>query len=887
MQVERGTRLGPYEILSRLGAGGMGEVWQAKDTRLDRNVAIKILPASLAENAQFQSRFEREAKTISQLNHPHICTLHDVGQSDGTHYLVMELLEGETLADRIAKAPLPLDEVFRFGREIAEALDRAHRQGVVHRDLKPANVMITRSGVKLLDFGLAKAGGSPGSTISATSHLSATERRDDATQHKPLTQEGTVLGTLQYMAPEQVAGEEADHRSDIFALGVVLYEMATGQRAFQGKSRTSLFAAIVGGEPRPLRELQPLTPPALEHVIQKCLEKDPEHRWQSAHDIAEELRWISGAGSQAGVAAPIIVRRKTRERLAWALHLLTAIAAVAATWWFIESRRVSPLSTTSSIELPVGMRSAINSGYAISPDGATIAAVLEDHRGTRALWLRPIGVDSFRMLEGTVGASVPFWSPDSKQIGFFAGGKMLSVDGTGGPPQVIADAPLPRGASWSSDGTIVFAGKPTGPLMKVSANGGTAVPATTLAAGERNHRWPWFLPDGRHFIYLMLTETGTGAIYRASLDDVVARKFVVSSRSSMAATADALIYGRGTSAVVQKFNSRTGAVSGSPVPILEGVATTERLSMNLSVSRNGTLIVQRGAGFVPSRLVWIDRSGSNRTAITGPGLFFTPRLSHDGGRVAVDRSNEADGQGDLWIHDLSRSVQARLTYQPENESGPSWSKDDRRIYYHHGAPGRSSIERVATGGTGVAETLVTSPHEKRLTHVSRDERFALFDVVAGGNLSDIWVLSLGDGKAKPWLATPFNELGGELSPDGNWIVYQSDESGQNEIYIRQFPHSERKWPVTNGGGMMATWRGDGRQIFYFSPDGKMVAVDVKPGEDLQVGSPVPLFEARVRMHPVRQYDVTPDGSRFLVNQLDEGRSDPLTLITNWTSRLNR
>ena len=886
MQVERGSRLGPYEIVSRLGAGGMGEVWQARDTRLDRGVAIKILPASLAESAQFQVRFEREAKTISQLNHPHICTLHDVGHSDGTHYLVMELLEGETLADRIAKGPLPLEDVFRFGREIAEALDRAHRQGVVHRDLKPANVMITRSGVKLLDFGLAKAGASA-TSISATSHLTASDRHEDATQQKPLTQEGTILGTLQYMAPEQVAGEEADHRSDIFALGVVIYEMATGQRAFHGKTRTSLFAAIVGGEPRPLRELQPLTPPALEHVIQKCLEKDPEHRWQSAHDIAEELRWISGAGSQAGVAAPIILRRKTRERLAWSLHLLTAIAAIAATWWFMESRKITPPPTTSSIELPPGTRSAINSGHAISPDGATLVAVLDDQRGLRALWIRPIGVNAFRMLEGTAGASVPFWSADSKQIGFFAGGKMLSVDAAGGPPQAIVDAPAPRGASWAPDGTIVFSGRPTGPLMKVSANGGTPVPATTLAAGERTHRWPWFLPDGKHFLYVAITEAGAGGIYRGSLDDVVARKFVVSSRSSIAATADALIYGRGTSAVAQKFNSRTGEVSGSPVPILDGVATTERLSMNLAVSRNGTLVGQRGAGFVASRLIWIDRNGSNPRAITGPGLFFTPRISHDGRRVAVDRSNPADGQGDLWIHDLSRNVQARLTYQPENESGPNWSNDDRRIYYHYGSPGASAIQRVATGGTGAVETLVTSLEEKRLTDVSRDERFALFDVVAGGNLSDIWVLSLADGKATPWLATPFNELGGELSPDGNWIVYQSDESGQNEIYIRQFPHSERKWPVTNGGGMMATWRGDGRQIFYLSPDGKLMAVDVKPGEDLQAGAPVPLFEARLRMHAVRQYDVTPDGSRFLLNQLDEGPSEPLTLMTNWTSRLNR
>jgi eukaryotic-like serine/threonine-protein kinase len=877
VKLEQGTHLGPYEVVGPIGAGGMGEVWRARDTRLSRDVAIKILPAEFATSAQLHARFEREAQAISQLEHPNICRLYDVGETNGaiagdggsTQYLVMEYLEGDSLADRLKKGALPPAEVLRFGQQIASALDAAHRKGIVHRDLKPGNVMLTRTGAKLLDFGLAKS-------------MSAAPSVEDATQHKPLTQEGTVLGTYQYMAPEQLAGGETDSRTDIFALGVVLYEMLTGRRAFDGQSRTSLVAAIIGGEPRPLRELQPMTPPALEHVISKCLEKDPEHRWQSAHDIADELRWISEAGSQAGIATTVGMRRKSRERIGWVMNLLTAVVAIAATAWFVTSRAPVHPTSQSSIAMPEGMRLALNSGAAISPDGQTIAAALDDLRGGRAIWLRPLGGDSFRRIDGTEDAAYPFWSPDSKQLAFFAAGKLLTVDVTGGVPHVICDAPGPRGGSWSSNGTIVFAPALDGTLMKVDAGGGTPQPVTQLAPEERAHRWPWFLPDGKHFLYVGMAAPGVGSgIYRASIDDPRKRDLVVNAQSAMALSGDYLFFGRNGGIVAQKFNARKGTVGGPVIQVIDGVAINERLSVLFSISSNGTMIAQRGPGFVSSQLIWVERNGTQSGTITGRELFFSPRLSADGSRLAVDRSNLRDGQGDLWVYELTRDVATRLTFHPENESGPAWSPDHRYIYYHRGNQGMSAIERVAAGGTGEVETLLSSEEEKRLTHVSRDGQWLLFDVLAGTTLADIWVYSTAEGTAKPWLATRFAERSAELSPDGKWIVYQSDESGQNEIYVREFPESSRKWLITSGGGLMPAWRGDGREIFYVSPAGKMMAVAFTPGQEVETKPPEVLFDAGVRLHPIRQYDVTPDGSRFVLNRIDQAPSQPLVLITNW------
>jgi eukaryotic-like serine/threonine-protein kinase len=884
VKLQQGSLLGPYEVVDAIGAGGMGEVWRARDTRLDRQVAIKVLPAVFAASAQFRLRFDREAQAISQLEHPNICRLYDVGETEpalvadggsSIRYLVMEYLVGESLADRLKKGPLPIAEVLRVGQQIASALDAAHRKGIVHRDLKPGNIMLTRSGAKLLDFGLAKAEAQARGT-------------DDETQHKPLTEEGVVLGTCQYMAPEQLAAGDVDSRTDIFALGVVLYEMATGRRAFEGQSRTSLVAAIMGTEPRPLRELQPMTPPALEHVITKCLEKDPEHRWQSAHDIADELRWIGEAGSQTTALASGGTTWKRRDRLAWLVAMITAAVALATITWLVSARSPQRPMTESAILLPEGMRLAVNSGAAISPDGTMIAASLDDLRGGRSLWVRSLGSSSFRQLDRTADAWYPFWSPDSRQIGYFAGGKLLRIDAAGGMPQVICDAPGPRGGTWNRDGTIVFAPELESPLMKVSAGGGKPEPATALQPGEQGHRWPWLLPDGKHFLYLVMSAPGVGSgIYRGSLNDPSLRQLVVNAESAMAAWGGYLFYARDNSIVAQQFDPRKGTVSGTPAAVVDNVATSDRLSILFSVSDDGTMIAQRGTGFMASQLLWVDREGKGTEALTGRELFFSPRISPSGRRLAVDRSNQKDGQGDVWIYELGRNVADRLTFKPENESGPAWSGDERYIYYHRGNQGDSSIERITSGGTGAVETLVASKEEKRLTHVSPDGRWVLFDVLTGQAMSDIWVYTGADNVAKPWLATPFNERGAELSPDGRWIIYQSDESGQNEIYVRDFPDSSRKWLITRGGGTMPTWRGDGREVFYIAVDGKMMAVPIRAGDEFEAGEAVALFDAGVRSHPIRQYDVTPDGTRFIVNRTDQVATQPLTLITNWPPRAGR
>jgi Tol biopolymer transport system component len=882
MNIQSGSRLGPYEIVSPLGAGGMGEVWRGRDTRLGRDVAIKILPEGFAQNEQFRARFEREAKTISSLNHPSICTLFDVGHENDTHFLVMELIEGESLADRLAKGPLPADQVLRYGSQVADALDRAHKQGIIHRDLKPGNVMLTRTGAKLLDFGLARSSAESAAVQGMTNM---------PTHARPLTQEGTILGTFQYMAPEQLEGTEADARTDIFALGALLYEMATGKRAFEGTSRTSLIAAIVSSQPPPISSVTPMTPPALDHVVRKCLEKDPDDRWQSAHDVASELRWISEAGSQAGLAAPIALRRKTRERLAWALNLVTAAIAIAGTWMFLNSHQTPKHFMETSIAVPPGFRVALAGGMAISPDGSAAAFVFNDLRGTNSLWLRSLASKEYRQVEGTENASHPFWSPDSRSIGFFAEGKLKTVDLNGSGVRVVCDAPNGRGASWGPEGTILLAPGTSGPLMRVLASGGTPSPLTKLRATDGSHRWPWFLPDGRHFLFLAFAPQGSsagGSICQASLDDPGEIKPVVNVSSSMAYASGYLLYTRDNMLLAQRYDPDRARTTSDAVAIADRVALTDRFFALFTVSNDGTLLLQRGSGFLYSQLAWVDRTGRPEGNITPPALYFCPALSHDQHRLAVDMSNPTDGQGDVWVFDLLRNVSSRLTYDKGNESSPLWSPDDKRIIYFAASLGSGNILEIPSGGTGQGQALIKDDREKRPTDVSRDGQWIVFNSAGGasGANSDIWVWSVAEKKARPWLATPFIEQGGQLSPDGKWMAYESDESGRSEIYVRAFPDSDQKWRISSDGGVMAAWRADGHEIFYISPDRKMMAVAVAPGASFEAATPVALFDAPVRVHATRQYDVSPDGKRFLLNrQVENSLAEPVAVLQNWQVKL--
>jgi len=887
MKISPGTRLGPYEVVSPIGAGGMGEVFRGRDTRLDRSVAIKVLSSHLSSNPQFRERFDREARAVSALNHPNICTLHDVGHQDGVDYIVMELLEGESLADRVTKGALPPEQVLRYGVQIAEGLDKAHRLGIVHRDLKPGNVMITKSGAKLLDFGLAKIVADPSAVSSATNM---------ATAQKPLTQEGTILGTFQYMAPEQLEGEEADARTDIFALGAVLYEMATGRRAFVGKTKTSLIAAIVSSEPTPISQIQPLTPPALEHVIRKCLAKDRDDRWQSAHDIAEELKWISEAGSQAGVAAPFTLKRKSRERLAWALAaaLLLSTAGFALLWRRATSEPLRRMETSilppAQERFDFGFNNAV-----ISPDGRRVVASSRGKDGKLQLWVRPLNGGSGQQLPGTENATYPFWSPDSRFVGFFGGGKMKKVDVSGGPPQTICEALNGRSGAWNRDGVIIFAPTDRDPLFRVPASGGTPVPITQLEDGkEYSHRWPLFLPDGKHYLYLAQNFSSVqerGRIYVSELGSKE-RKFLLSSNSPVSYSPPGyLLYYRDRALLAQRFDPKRLELAGDPFPIAENVQYYANTgSAVFSAAANGTLVYQQGGSGVLSRLVWRDRTGKELGVVGQPADFQRPRLSHDGRRVVVEVVDDKQGASDLWLFDLTRNTSSRFTFDATEENNALWSPDDRWIAFsqEQTSNARRNVVRKASSGAGEQETLFSSDFVILVTSDwTRDGRFIIFNGVNPKLRTghDLWIYSFVDRKAIPFAQSRFNEGGGQVSPDVKWIAYTSNESGRQEVYIQEFPRPSGKWQVSTDGGNSIRWRGDGKELFYLSSD-KLMAVDLKLGETVEAGIPRVLFELRTKAGFGFPYAVTPDGQRFLINTpINEEVSSPLTLIQNWAAEL--
>ena len=888
MTLASGTKLGPYEILSPLGAGGMGEVYKARDTRLERTVAVKVLPTHMASSPEVRQRFEREAKTISQLSHPHICALYDVGREGEAEYLVMELLEGETLSDRLANGALALEQTLRYGTEIAGALDKAHRQGIVHRDLKPGNVMITKSGVKLLDFGLAKA------MTPATQQSSLTA----LPTQQGLTQEGTILGTFQYMGPEQLEGKDADARTDIFAFGAVLYEMATGRKAFSGASQASLISAILQNDPPPISSVQPMSPPALDRVVKKCLAKDPEDRWQNAADLGSELKWIGESGSQAGAAAPVVARRKNRERLAWAVAILALLAAGAAVSRL--GRRTDSFAIPMRSSIILTDKSALRA-VALSPDGTRLAFVARDSVGKNLLWIRPVESLAAQPLVGTENPSFPFWSPDGRSIGFFADGKLKKIDASGGPPQTLCDAPVARGGSWSREGVILFSPVVDGPLYRVSASGGLATAVTRLdpKRGESSHRWPYFLPDGRHFLYL-IASFGSGAerermgIYLRSLDSNEER-LVVAAKSTLAYAAPGyLLFLRERHLVAQPFDARSLQITGDPFPVAENIQYFPQTSGALfSVSENGLLVYQAESSSVLSRLLWLDRSGREVGSLGAEGDLANPRISPDGKRVALDITDHQSGNVDVWIYQSSGGVATRLTSDPAIDAGPIWSPDGERIAFMSLRRSHPDIYQRSSSGVGSDEAVLASDRTKYLTDWSPDGRFILYRAVDATTNLELWALPVGGaGKPIPFLKETFGVSLGQFSPDGRWVAYASNESGKWEIAVAPFPGPGGNWKVSTAGGSEPRWRRDGKELYYLAPDGKLMAVDVKAGATFEAGVAKPLFPIR-RREPISasdlfSYDVSADGQRFLVDT-DTGdvTSAPLTAIVNWTAGLKK
>jgi Tol biopolymer transport system component len=877
------TRLGPYEVLGPVGSGGMGEVYRAKDTRLDREVALKILPAGLAGNESFRARFDREAKAISSLNHPHICTLHDVGRQtlDGreVHYLVLELIEGESLADRIAKGALPMDLVLDYGIQIAGALDAAHRHAIVHRDLKPGNVMLTKSGAKLLDFGLAKA-----SDTSSVAEVSTLPTREN----KPLTEQGTIVGTFQYMAPEQLEGQNADARTDIFALGAVLHEMATGQKAFAGKSRTSLIAAIVSSHPPAISSVQPMCPPALDHVVRKCLEKDPDDRWQNAKDVMSELQWIAEGGSKVGLPAPIAIRRKTRERIAWISAALAAVAVIALSIGYV--RRAPKPAPVVKFLIPTAEGLTAVGSPRISPDGRLVAFDGTDSAGKAQLYLRSLDALEVRALPGTDGASRPFWSPDGRFLGFIAGGKLRKVDVSGGPPQTICDAATGSDGTWSTNGTILFDGRANDPINRVSAAGGVAKAEVSLdpAKGRAGVGWPEFLPDGRHFLYVGVGQRSEESkLFVGTLDSHEDKAILTTGSRVQYVPPGYLLYVREQSLVAQAFDLKSLEVKGEPIPVAEGLGTNAVGLAHFSASQNGILTYR--AGETRDRLLtWVDRSGKELSSIGDKNAYGDLWPSPDWKRLAMDMPEGRSAKTDIWIRDLARGATSRFTFDPANDDSPVWSPDGRSIVFASDRKGTPDLYQKDASGAGEEQVLLATKEEKFPTDWSRDGKYLIFNSRGDETGWDVWaMLMTGERKPFPVVKTKFVELCPALSPDGRFVAYYSNESGRMEVYVQEFPEPKSKWQVSTGGGNEPQWRADGREMFYIAPDQRLMAVPIEAGASFTTGTPQPLFQARLQLVTARShYRPSSDGQRFLT-LAPVGRDAilPTTVILNWPASL--
>ena len=899
MALTSGTKLGPFEIQSPLGAGGMGEVYRALDTRLDRTVAIKVLASHLSSSPELKQRMEREAKAISALNHPHICHLYDIGSQDGADYLVMEFLEGETLAERLRKGAMPLNEIFKIGIAIAEALAVAHRQGIVHRDLKPGNIMLTPGGAKLMDFGLAKPLGlqTTASASGAAPSFTAARTLSGPSPLSPLTTAGSIVGTIQYMSPEQIEGKEADARSDNFAFGAVLYEMATGKRPFEGKSQISLASSILEADPEPISVLKPSTPPAFEHLVTACLQKNPEDRFQTAHDIKLELQWIAADRSSPAVATATPALSHTRERIGWAAAAVMAIALCVVAVLFLNRPVQTVPSTRTVIDPPVKTTFSLTGDFAgppvLSPDGASIAFTAAGVDGKTVIWVRPMNLLEAHALPGTEGAIFPFWSPDGRSLGFFADSKLKTIDLNGGSALAIADAPFGRGGAWGPGGVILFTPSTEEALVRVSATGGTPVPVTKLdSAQHTSHRWPFFLPDGKHFLYLAInhdpSRSANDTLYYASLDGRENRP-LFRSQSNAVYGSGFLLFARADQLMGQPFDPASGTVGGEAQNLANGVVDDiSTWHMDASASNNGLLVLGSG-GTADWQLVWMDRNGKQIGAVADKLTNLqAARLSPQGDRVALQIDT---GMNDIWVLDLARGVRTRLTFGPVSNSFPVWSPDGKWIAYTSDRNGHSNLFRKPSDGSGVEELLLTDEHVTLASDWSRDGKYLLYSRGPSGSNWEVWGLPL-EGERKPWLIVPHaansSSGWGNLSPDGRWLAYSSNESGAAQVYVVAFRGGQGKWQVSTGDGMAPQWSRDGKELYYFNSVSRTVfGVPVKESSGaLQFGAAQALAT-----NPASQgaavYDVSPDSKKILLNVVSQQVSQSVTVVTNFAAGLKK
>ena len=895
MAIPPGQRLGPYEILSAIGAGGMGEVYRARDTRLDRTVAIKILPGHLADRPNLRERFEREAKTIASLNHPHICTLYDVGHQEGTDYLVMEYLQGETLAQRLTNGPLPLKQVLQYAIEVADALDKAHRKGITHRDLKPGNIIVTKSGTKLLDFGLAKL---QQEAVSPSSSLSTLPTASD-----PFTAEGTILGTLNYMAPEQVEGrtEEIDARTDIFAFGVVVYEMVTGRKAFEGKSQASIIGAILKDDPPPMSSLQPMTPPALDRVVKRCLAKDREDRWQTARDVCEELKWISSSGSQAVAGTGKSSGRGTpalgRRALILALGMLLVGAAVASlATWSMKPESPRPVTRTV-ITLPTGQQLAgLENGLALalSPDGTQLAYVARQG-GIQQIYLREMDSLEAKAIPGTEGGVSPFFSPDGQWVGFFSDATIKKVAVNGGAVLDVGtvSAPLGAGASWGNQRIIAFARTSAAPIQQVPEAGGAAQSLTHLEEGDVSHRLPEFLPGDKAVLFAAARSGitfGNAQVAAQFIGSGERRNLVQGGTNPRYSLSGHLVYAQGGGLMAAPFDPQRLTLRGAAVKVVDGVLQSPTTgTAQYSISATGSLVyVPGGARTAQSKLVWVSRNGSEQPLAVPARPYRFPHLSPNGRQLAVTITEQ---ESQTWLYDLARETLTRFTFGGTQNYNPIWTPDGKRIAFESNSSGPINIFWQLADGSGGLERLTTTTNVNAPFSWSPDGQLLAFVEIISSKGQNIQILRIHDRKTLPLHETQFNEQEPRFSPDGRWLAYISDESGRNEVFVQPYPGPGGKWQISADGGTEPVWNPNGRELYFRNGD-RMMAVEVNTQPSFSAGTPRTLFEGRYESAPVPLYnfDISPDGQRFLMvksSEQEQVAPTQINVVQNWFEELKQ
>jgi serine/threonine protein kinase len=881
MTLSSGTHLGPYEILSPLGAGGMGEVYRARDTKLNREVALKILPQAFAADAERMARFEREARVLAALNHSNIASIYGLDDSGSVRALVMELAEGPTLADRILQGPIPLEDALLIAKQIAEALEYAHEKGIIHRDLKPANVKVTQEGaVKVLDFGLAKA---------LENSPAAGNVADSPTLSLAATKAGVILGTAAYMAPEQAAGKSVDRRADIWSFGVVLFEMLTGKSAFAGDSVSETLAAVIKSEPD-WNALPVGTPSAIARLASRCLVKDSKERLRDIGEARISIsRYLADPKAGASESNPQSATRNPQSKWAWIVSgvLVLALAVALGGWWQAIPR---PEPAQPLMQFTVDPAASSVSDFVLSPNGRILAFVAAESSGKSLLWVRPFESLTAHALPGTEGAGYPFWSPDSRFLGFTAQGKLKKIDVRGGPPVPLCDAGTSRGGTWNRDGVILF--QPgLGGLFRVSAAGGQPAPVTQLdkARGEVTHRWPQFLPDGRHFLYdTRFTQTENNGIYLGSLDSNQRRRLVNTNSKAVYVSPGYLLFVRGGSLMAQPFDGTRLEIRGEAFSIADQVSYNSGNAWGaFSASENGVLSYMTRK-MARSQLRWFNREGKETGSAGELADCRNVALSLDGKRIVVDIF-DAQGGSDIWLLDATGESPKRFTFASSRDNRPVWSPDGRYIVYYsyspssNGTVARTGIYRKALSDLKQGEFLIERTFASSPTDWSTDGRFIVY--LANPKASDeLWVLELSDdGRVMRSTQAAPQGTDGHLSPNGKWMAYASNESGSMEVYVQPFPPTGVKWLISTKGGAEPRWRRDGKELFYLAADKKLMAVEVKTdSKTFEPGLSRALFETNITFPGINQYAVTADGRQFLINSvIGEGASSPITVVVNW------